>query len=116
MFSWEKSLIMLAFLFIIITVGVYISSGYFNPPDICLSECSETDTGSDPSLHPYINLNTVDSVTLQTIKGVGPVLAENIISYRSETGGFRDINELLFVNGIGESKLKIISEYAYVPG
>jgi len=42
---------------------------------------------------------------------VGPVLAERIIAYRREIGGFRSVDDLLDVPGIGEKKLAKIRPY-----
>ena len=49
-----------------------------------------------------VNINTADSETLQTLPRVGPVLAERIIAYRTEKGGFKTLEELKEVSGIGE--------------
>lgn len=61
-----------------------------------------------------LDLNTATSPDLQQIPGVGPALAENIISYRDEKGPFTDYSELLDVNGIGHEKLKTILEYVRI--
>ena len=39
---------------------------------------------------------------LQQIPGVGPVIAARIVTYREQNGGFRAVEELLEVSGIGE--------------
>ena len=49
-----------------------------------------------------ISLNNADSATLQQISGVGPVTAEKIIDYRNQNGGFKNIEQLKEINGIGD--------------
>jgi competence protein ComEA len=41
---------------------------------------------------------------LDTLPGVGPVLARHIVDYRTSHGGFRSVDELREVNGIGERR------------
>lgn len=55
-----------------------------------------------------INLNTATLDQLTTLPGVGPKTAERILEYRTKSGGFKKIEELMNVKGIGEkSFLKI---------
>ncbi|MFC8564959.1 helix-hairpin-helix domain-containing protein [Streptomyces sp. NPDC057245] len=51
-----------------------------------------------------ISLNTATADQLETLPGVGPVLAQHIIDYRTQHGGFRSVDELREVNGIGERR------------
>jgi competence protein ComEA len=55
-----------------------------------------------------VNLNTADSTTLQTLDGVGPSLAQRILAYRAAHGGFRSVNDLQNVTGIGPRKFAAI--------
>jgi len=50
-----------------------------------------------------VNRSTVSQ--LESLPGVGPVLAERIITYRDQNGPFTEIEDLLDVPGIGEAKL-----------
>ncbi len=60
---------------------------------------------------PCVNVNTADSGTLVSLQGIGPVLAERIISFRQKNGDFTDSSDLIKVKGIGQGKLKKISDY-----
>ncbi len=55
-----------------------------------------------------IDLNTATAADLETLPGVGPVLAARILDYRAAYGPFRAVEELLNVSGIGEKKLEAI--------
>jgi competence protein ComEA len=49
-----------------------------------------------------VNLNTATAEQLATIPGVGPKMAERIIDYRQKNGGFKKVEDLMNVSGVGE--------------
>ncbi|MCM2414141.1 ComEA family DNA-binding protein [Streptomyces sp. RKAG290] len=51
-----------------------------------------------------VNLNSATTEQLDTLPGVGPVLAQHIVDYRTQHGGFRSVDELREVNGIGDRR------------
>lgn len=53
-----------------------------------------------------VNINTADEPTLETLNGVGPVLAAAIIQYRTEHGPFASVDQLDEVSGIGPATLE----------
>lgn len=67
---------------------------------------SETSNG-------LVNINTASKDELKQLNGIGDTLANNIIEYRKNTR-FESIEDLLNVNGIGESKFEAIEEYICV--
>jgi len=52
-----------------------------------------------------VNINTATKTELESIKGIGPVKAQAIIDYRAAHGGFKSIDELDKVKGIGKGTL-----------
>lgn len=58
-----------------------------------------------------VNINTADENTLsENLTGIGPAIAERIISYRNHYGGFQTIDELKNVKGIGEKIFEKIKD------
>ncbi|HEO7279573.1 TPA: helix-hairpin-helix domain-containing protein [Streptococcus agalactiae] len=53
-----------------------------------------------------INLNKADLSSLQTISGVGAKRAQDILDYRDSQGGFKTIDDLKNVSGIGKKTLE----------
>ena len=52
-----------------------------------------------------VNINTASAEELESVSGIGPVLAQAILDYRAEHGDFQTLDELLEVRGIGSAKL-----------
>ena len=48
------------------------------------------------------------------LPGIGEVMAERIIDYRTKQGGFKSTEELMNVKGIGEKKFKKIKDHISV--
>lgn len=61
-----------------------------------------------------LNLNTATSEQLQELDGIGPGLAEKIIAFREEQGGFGAVKDLGEVPGIGEKRLAALEEQVTV--
>ncbi|WP_285493059.1 ComEA family DNA-binding protein [Actinomadura sp. NBRC 104425] len=51
-----------------------------------------------------LDLNTASVDQLDQLPGVGPVLAQRIVDYRTRHGGFRSVEQLQEVSGIGERR------------
>ena len=53
-----------------------------------------------------VNVNHAGLEELQTIRGIGPKIAERIISYRDDHGLFKQVDELTNIRGISPAKLE----------
>ena len=64
--------------------------------------------GAPPGAGAAISLSTASEAQLETIDGIGPALAGRIIEYRDTHGGFRSIDELKQVSGIGDKRFETL--------
>lgn len=55
-----------------------------------------------------VDLNTASVAELTSLPGIGEALAERIVAWRQENGGFRSVDQLLDVSGIGPAKLQAL--------
>ncbi len=69
---------------------------------------------ADPAAGGRVNLNTATAAQLETLPGVGPVLAQRIIEHRDRHGGFRSVSDLRQVNGIGDARYEQLKELVTV--
>lgn len=60
-----------------------------------------------------VNINTATAEELEALPGIGPAIAERIVTYREEHGGFYDVTELTEVSGIGEKTLQNLLPYVF---
>jgi len=58
------------------------------------------------SAQAAININTANQTELESLPGIGPVKAKAILEYRKKNGGFKSVDELTRVDGIGPVTLK----------
>ena len=77
--------------------------------------------GSKSSLQPktpgrIIDPNLGSKADLETLPGIGPVLAQRIIDYRRAHGPFKKIADLRKVSGIGRKKLEKLKPYVEITG
>ena len=82
---------------------------------VCVVACSAVSaqeprpaSGAAASAAAVLNLNTATAAQLEALPGIGKSTADRIIEYRTKSGGFKKVEELMNVKGIGEkSFLKI---------
>jgi competence protein ComEA len=63
------------------------------------------DAGAAGAAQPPVSLNSATAEQLDTLDGVGPATAQKILDWRREHGGFRSIEDLGEVPGIGPKRL-----------
>lgn len=61
-----------------------------------------------PGVSGVININSADTEALTGLPGIGEVLAQRIVDYRTAHGAFSSVEDLLNVEGIGDKKLEAI--------
>ena len=61
-----------------------------------------------------LNINTANAELLQNLPGVGPAMADRIVSHRKENGPFSDPEQLMDVSGIGEKKFARMKPFVRV--
>jgi competence protein ComEA len=57
-----------------------------------------------------ISLSTATQAELEQLDGIGPALAQRIIDYREQNGGFKSIDQLQEVSGIGEKRFEALKD------
>lgn len=75
---------------------------------------SSAATTADNDNGGLININTATQEELESLPSIGEVRAQAIITYREEHGGFRTIDELKEVSGIGDKIFADISPHVTV--
>jgi competence protein ComEA len=61
-----------------------------------------------------ININSASATELETLSGIGEVLAATIIEYREQNGPFASVEDLMDVSGIGPATLEEIRDQVTV--
>ena len=63
-----------------------------------------------------ISINQAGKEEIMALPGIGDVLAERIVVYRQEHGGFSSVEELLNVEGLGKKRLEEILDLIIIGG
>ena len=83
--------------------------------DACMKKANtketKNETKEEPSKDNKISINTATQEELQTLPGIGESKAKAIIEYREQNNGFKDIEEIKNISGIGESTFDKFKEY-----
>ena len=100
---------------IVLVIGVFIGRNSIG------SEYYLPDTGTElvintEPVEAKADINKVKMVTLTELDGIGQVTAQNIIDYREEHGPFTSMDQLLEVEGVGETRLRQLKKYFTVGG
>ena len=78
------------------------------------SNLNSSNSATNNELQISININTATAIELEQLAGVGPSTAKAIIEFRQKNGGFKTVEDLLNVRGIGPAKLSEILPQARV--
>ena len=100
-------------IFVCVMIGIFIGRrtvGAYIPVDRAIESITET----QPTTIGKIDINTATSEQLQIIPGIGPSIAQRIIDYRTQNGGFKTVEELKNVDGIGDKTFEKMKPYIIV--
>ena len=78
------------------------------------TEPKKSSDSSEKKVTFPVNINTASKKELDALPGIGEVLAQRIIDYRSANGPFSTVDELTKVKGIGAKTLEKLKPYATV--
>ncbi|MET9023147.1 ComEA family DNA-binding protein [Actinopolymorpha sp. NPDC004070] len=82
--------------------GEQVPVGVTPPPGAPPAGGDGAPSAGPPSAGAPLDLNSATSAELEELPGVGPVLAQRIVDFRTEHGRFVDVEDLREVTGIGE--------------
>lgn len=116
----EKGMLALTGAFLLLTVGYFLlqeNTGdeySVQKQTFRISEVGAAVQAVRPEGEQCVNINTAGMDELQTLPGIGPVLAQRIVESREQQGEFRIPEDILRVSGIGQSTLSKILDYITV--
>jgi len=96
------------------TIGSIINTAKPMPDANPNSFSIQIHSNNETPVPQKINLNTANSWLLEVLPDIGPSRAQNIINYRQQNGLFKNILELLKVNGIGKTTFDKIKDLVTV--
>ncbi len=79
--------------------------------DVFISNYGEISSFHRVTLGMPVSINIESEEGLTAVPGIGPVLAESIVKARNEQGGFRSLEDLKSVRGIGDKTYNKIIAY-----
>ncbi|GIF26453.1 competence protein ComEA [Actinoplanes tereljensis] len=93
--------------------GELILVGVTPSPGVVIPTGPAGTGGAAPAGGP-VNLNTATLADLDTLPGVGPVLAQRILDARDAQGGFKSVSDLRKVDGIGDARYEQLKDLVTV--
>ncbi|WTE90357.1 ComEA family DNA-binding protein [Micromonospora zamorensis] len=95
-----------------VTDGELIVVGV-TPPPVPGGAAGPSGGAAGPAVGP-LNLNTATLAQLDALPGVGPVLAQRILTHRDQHGGFKAVGDLRQVDGIGDARYEQLKDLVTV--
>ncbi len=88
-------------------------SAYRNAPDPNIASVVPTEA-SNTAIHSRLDLNRANAGELESLPGIGTVLARRVIAFRESAGRFQKIEDLRGVKGIGAKKFERLKSFVMV--
>ena len=105
-------LLLLSIGFCTFLLGLFVGRSVRGEPPIIevaapnvLEQTENTISVTPTESKQLININTASVALLDTLPGIGPVLAERIVAYRENHGPFQKTTDIAQVEGIGAEKM-----------
>lgn len=107
--------------FILFTLGFFLGRNLIRPAVVTANAAPVVEslpafTESAPEPTFPLELNTATAEELAYLPGIGEVIARRIVDWRETNGSFREVTDLLNVEGIGPSRLEEMFPYIYIGG
>jgi len=96
-----------------IALGTIVILGLLSAPATGQDKAKPAAKAAAPAA-ASVNLNSATQAQLETLPGVGAATAKRIIEYRQKSGGFKKVEELMNVKGIGEKAFLKLKPYITV--
>lgn len=90
--------------FLVVLTGLLLSGSLMGP----LGRLHAAPAAKEAGQVALVNVNRADASELESIRGIGPMLAERIIKHREANGRFEHLEDLTKVPGIGQAKFEKI--------
>lgn len=79
-----------------------------------VSDFNKSKVVKENNISKKFDINRIDVKSLISLPGIGQKTAENIVKYRTEKKGIKNLQELLNIKGIGNFKYNKIIKYLYI--
>ncbi len=117
---WILAAITLAF--VAFTAGFFLGNNYDRSPVQLSTKPFSASAGStagttaptQSTTAGKVNINTAEAEQLQTLPGIGPVLAQRIIDHRMTYGYFNVVEDIANVEGIGQKRMEELKDFITV--
>ena len=83
------------------SIGLVVAALLLGAPLAHAAGASQEAAEAKPAV-AAVNLNTASAAQLEELPGIGAKMALRIVEYRQKSGGFKKIEDLMNVKGIGE--------------
>lgn len=107
--KFERVLLFLAAAAVFFAAGYFAGRGAGGDVNITVTQAAPTEPTESENGEGLVDLNTATRWELMSLPGVGEVLADRIVEYRTTNGPFRAPEELMNIQGIGESLFDTLS-------
>ena len=100
-----------------VLLGIFIGRNHREDYEMLHAKTETASTKSYQSSEAYLlDINSATVLQLLDLPGIGDTIAQRIVDYREKNGPFQTIEELMYIDGIGEKKLQEIKSLIRVGG